>query len=194
MASLKHDSYPIIAFDTALDFEKFLQKSHDQLPGIWVKIAKKNTGVTTMTYDEGVLVGLCYGWIDSQAKRFDETYSLIKFTPRGAKSIWSQKNVSLVEQLIRQKKMRAPGLKKVEEAKADNRWERAYAGSKDAEIPADFIKEIKKDPQTYEFFLTLNRTNLNAIYFRLQTAVKKETRDKRLQTILKTLKERKKFY
>jgi uncharacterized protein YdeI (YjbR/CyaY-like superfamily) len=99
-----------------------------------------------------------------------------------------------VQQLIRQKKMRAPGLKKVEEAKADGRWERAYAGSKDAEIPADFIKEIKKYPQAYEFFQTLNRANLNAIYFKLQTAVKKETRDKRFQTILKTLKERKKFY
>ncbi len=194
MTSLKHDSYPIIAFDTALDFEKFLQKNHDQIPGIWVKIAKKNTGVTTMTYDEGVLIGLCFGWIDSQAKRFDEIYSLIKFTPRGPKSVWSQKNVSLVQQLIKQKKMRAPGLKKVEQAKADGRWERAYAGSKDAEIPADFINEIKKDPQAFAFFQTLNRANLNAIYFRLQTAVKKETRDKRLQTILKTLKEGKKFY
>lgn len=191
---LKHDSYPIISFPNSEEFEKYLQKNHDQIPGIWLKVAKKNTGVTTMTYDEGVLVALCYGWIDGQAKGFDEIYSLFKFTPRGSKSLWSKRNVGLVEDLIKAKKMRQPGLNKIEEAKADGRWERAYGGSNEATIPEDFLKELKKDKPAYDFFLTLNKANLFVIYYRLQTAAKPETRDRRMKVILETLKAGKKFH
>lgn len=191
---LKHDSYPIISFPNSAEFEKYLQKNHDQISGIWLKVAKKNTGVTTMTYDEGVLVALCYGWIDGQAKGFDEIYSLFKFTPRGNKSLWSKRNVGLVADLIKAKKMRQPGLNKIEEAKADGRWERAYGGSNEATIPEDFLKELKKDKQAYDFFLTLNKANLFVIYYRLQTAAKLETRDRRMKVIIETLKAGKKFH
>lgn len=190
----KHDSYPVISFDTPADFEKYLKEYHDKIPGIWLKIAKKNTGVTTITYDEALLIALCYGWIDGQARGFDKIYSLVKFTPRGPKSIWSQRNVGLVKQLIKTKKMRSPGLKKVAEAKADGRWERAYGGSKEVVMPADFIQELKKDPKAYDFFQTLNKSNLFAIYYRLQTAVKPETRERRKQVLIQMLKENKKIF
>lgn len=194
MKVLKHDSYPKISFDTPKDFEEFLKENHDKIPGIWMKIAKKNTGVTTVTYDEALEVALCYGWIDGQAARFDEIYTLIKFTPRGPRSLWSKRNVGIVERLIKEKRMRAPGLLKIEEAKKDGRWDRAYAGSSEAVIPEDFLKEIKKDKRAYEFYLTLNKTNLNVIYYRLQTAVKPETRQRRMEVILEKMKKGEKFY
>jgi uncharacterized protein YdeI (YjbR/CyaY-like superfamily) len=191
---LKHDSYPHLTIKTPGEFEDYLKDHYDKVPGIWLKIAKKGTGVTTVTYDEALLIALCYGWIDGQVHRIDETYFIQKFTPRTKKSPWSQRNVGLVKELIKSKKMRSPGLKAIAAAKADGRWEMAYGGSKDVVMPEDFLKELKKDKQAYEFYQTLNKTNLFSIYYRLQTAVKPETRDRRMKTIVESLKAGKKLY
>lgn len=190
---LKHDSYPTIAFATAKDLAGFLEKEHDKIPGIWLKLAKKNSGVESITHDEAIEVCLCFGWIDGQAAGLDDTYHLLKLTPRGPRSMWSQRNVGIVERLIKEKRMRPSGLQKVKEAKSGGRWDRAYGGSKEAVIPEDFLKELKKDKKAYEFYLTLNKTNLFSIYYRLQTAVKPETRDRRMKVILETLKAGKKL-
>lgn len=192
--TLKHDSYPLMAFSTAKDLEDFLEKKGDTISGIWLKLAKKNSEIVSITHDQAIEVALCFGWIDGQAASFDNEYHLLKLTPRGPKSIWSKRNVGIVDQLIKQKKMRPQGLQKVEEAKSDGRWERAYGGSKDAVVPEDLIEELKKDQKSYDFFLTLNKANIFAIYFRLQTATKPETREKRKQVILQMLKEGKKFH
>lgn len=190
----KHDSYPKIAFKDKGEFEAFLKENHEKVPGIWVKFAKKKSGVSGISYDEALEVALCYGWIDGQAASFDEIYSLVKFTPRGPRSIWSKRNIGIVEKLIKEKKMRTPGLLKIQEAKKDGRWERAYGGSADAVIPEDFLREVKKDKKACEFFQTLNKSNLFVIYYRLQTAAKPEARERRMIVILEMMKENKKFY
>lgn len=191
---MKHDSYPVLEFKTPDEFEEFIKIQHDKIPGIWMKFAKKGTGVTTITYDETLEIALCYGWIDGQIKGLNETYYLDKFTPRGPKSLWSKRNVEIVGRLIKEKKMRAPGLEKVNAAKKDGRWDAAYAGSEGAVIPEDFLKELKSDNKSYEFFQTLNKSELFAIYYRLQTAVKPETRKRRMDSILKKMKKGEKLH
>lgn len=191
---MKHDSYSKIIFDTPSDFEKYLKEYSDKIPGIWLKMAKKNSGVKTVTYDEALEVALCYGWIDGQAAGFDETYSMVKFTPRGSRSLWSKRNVGIAEDLIKQGKMKKGGLEEIEKAKKDGRWERAYLGSSEAEVPADFIKEIKRDEKSYTFFQTLNKQNLFAIYFRLQTAPNDKVKENRKKVILEKLKKQERFY
>lgn len=191
---MKHDSYPVLEFKTPDEFEEFIKIQHDKIPGIWMKFAKKGTGVTTITSDETLEIALCYGWIDGQIKGLNETYYLDKFTPRGPKSLWSKRNVEIVGRLIKEKKMRAPGLEKVNAAKKDGRWDAAYAGSEGAVIPEDFLKELKSDNKSYEFFQTLNKSELFAIYYRLQTAVKPETRKRRMDSILKKMKKGEKLH
>lgn len=185
---MKGDDYPVIGFKDSKEFEDYLEENGEREPGIWLKLAKKNSGVESITHDAAIEVVLCFGWIDGQAKGFDEKYHLLRLTPRGAKSTWSARNVGIVERLIKEGRMRKSGLEKVEAAKADGRWANAYGGSKDLVIPEDFLKEVKKDEKSYEFFQTLNKTNLFAIYFRLKTAVKPETRERRMKVILEMMK------
>lgn len=185
---MKGDDYPVIAFKKQAEFEEFLSKNSEKVPGIWLKFARKGSGLESITGGEALEVALCFGWIDGQAASFDETYYLNKYTPRGPRSLWSMRNVDIANRLIKEKRMRAGGLKKIEEAKKDGRWERAYGGTADSKIPEDFLNELKKDAKAYEFFLTLKKADLFAIYFRLHTAVKPETRERRKQAILELLR------
>lgn len=189
---MKHDSYPQILFETEEDFSKFL--SENSASGVWMKIAKKDSGVKSINYDQALEVALCYGWIDGQVNKLDGKFYLQKFTPRGPKSIWSQRNVGIAERLIKEGKMRKAGLLKIEEAKKDGRWENAYGGSKDLVIPEDFIKEVKKDKNVYAFYLTLNKSNLFAIYYRLHSAKRPETRERRMKMILEMMSKGEKLY
>jgi uncharacterized protein YdeI (YjbR/CyaY-like superfamily) len=191
---MKHDSYPVLEFKTPGEFEKFLKLQYDKIPGIWMKFAKKGAGIKTISYDETLEIALCYGWIDGQVKRFDETYYLDKFTPRGPKSLWSKRNVEIVGRLIKEKRMKTPGLEKINAAKEDGRWEAAYAGSDGAIIPEDFMRLLKKDKRAEEFFKTLKKSDLFAIYYRLHTAVKPETRERWMNLILEMMKKGEKFH
>lgn len=137
---------------------------------------------------------LCYGWIDSQVKKYDENSYLQKFTPRRTKSIWSQINTKRIERLIDAGLMMPYGMKVVEEAKKDGRWQSAYNSPSTAEIPADFLVLLNKNKIAKAFFETLNKTNIYVIVWRLQTAKKSETRDKRMKAIVAMLAEKKKFY
>ncbi len=183
----KLNTLSTIEFKTAETFETWLEKNHDNSSGLWIKIFKKGSGVKTISYAEALDVALCYGWIDSQKKSFDERAWLQKFSPRTSKSIWSKVNIGHVERLIKEGKMRPAGLKAVEKAKGDGRWEMAYNPPSKMTIPDDFLKELSKNKKGEEFFKGLNKTNLFSIGFRLQTAKKQETRDKRMKEIIEKL-------
>jgi uncharacterized protein YdeI (YjbR/CyaY-like superfamily) len=183
----KHDSYPIILFKTQDEFEEWLSKEHDKAPGVWLKFAKKGSGVTSTNYAESLDVALCYGWIDGQSKKFDDTFYLQKFTPRGKRSIWSKINKGHVARLIKDKRMQPAGMAAIEAAKKDGRWDLAYDSPKDMKIPKDFMSEVERDKKRLAFFNTLNKTNRYAIAWRLQTAKKPETRERRMQVLLSML-------
>lgn len=184
----------VMEFKTDADWRKWLDKNYALPEGIWLKIAKKDAGVTTVNYQEALRVALCYGWIDGLVNKLDEKYYIQKFTPRRPRSIWSKRNVGIVEELIAEGKMQSPGFKAIEEAKADGRWDAAYDSPGNMTVPEDFIEELKKHSRAYKFFLTLNKTNLFAIGFRLQTAKKPVTRNKRMNEIIEMLERSEKFY
>jgi uncharacterized protein YdeI (YjbR/CyaY-like superfamily) len=185
---------PVRHFITAHDLDVWLKEHHADPSGFWLKIAKKNKGVTSVTYAEAVQLALCYGWIDGQANTFDDQFYLVKYTPRRPKSIWSKRNVDFVENLIKEGKMQPSGLAQVEAAKADGRWEQAYDSPKDMTVPEDFIKELAKDPKALAFFESLNKTNKYAIAFRLHTAKKPETRERRMEKFLDMMKKGEKIF
>ena len=162
--------------------------------GIWLRIFKKHSGEKTITYDEALDEALCFGWIDGQKKTYDEKSWLQKFTPRRAKSIWSKRNEARVVLLIEEKRMQPPGLKEIETAKKDGRWDKAYDSPSQMEIPSDFLAILEKDQQAYEFFKKLNKANMYAIAWRLQTAKTLHTREKRMQVLLEMLKNRQKLH
>ncbi|MGV3509486.1 MAG: YdeI/OmpD-associated family protein [Sphingobacteriaceae bacterium] len=185
---------PIIEFKTAETFETWLIKNHDNSNGIWLKLFKKNSGIKSINYAEALDVALCYGWIDSQKRSHDEQAWLQRFCPRGAKSIWSKINIGHVERLINEGRMKPAGLKAIEKAKADGSWEKAYDSPSKMIIPEDFLKELSKNKKAEAFFMGLNKTNLFSIGFRLQTAKKQETREKRMKEIIEMLAKGEKFH
>lgn len=183
----KLNTLPTIAFKTAKTFETWLEKHHESSSGLWIKIFKKDSGKKTISYAEALDVALCFGWIDAQKQAFDKEAWLQKFCPRTAISSWSKVNIGHVERLINDAKMRPAGLKAIEKAKADGRWERAYDSPSKMTIPDDFLKELSKNKKAEAFFKTLNKTNLFHVGFRLQTAKKQETREKRMKQIIEKL-------
>jgi uncharacterized protein YdeI (YjbR/CyaY-like superfamily) len=185
---------PILHFTTPALWEAWLKKHHATEQAIWIKFAKKNSGGVSLSYDEALHVALCYGWIDGQIQKFDAQYWLTRFTPRRSKSIWSKRNCEIVTTLIAQGKMQPAGLEKIEAAKKDGRWDAAYDTSKNMVMPEDFLKALAKDKKAEAFFQTLSKANTYAIGWRLQTAKKPETREKRMQTILEMLAKGEKFH
>jgi uncharacterized protein YdeI (YjbR/CyaY-like superfamily) len=190
----KLNTIPIIELKTAGAFEAWLIKNHDNSNGLWLKIFKKDSGKKTISYAEALDIALCYGWIDGQKQAHSEQAWLQKFCPRSAKSIWSKINTGHVERLINEGKMRPAGLKAVEKAKADGRWEKAYDSPGKMTIPEDFLKELSKNKKAEVIFRGLNKTNLFSIGFRLQTAKKPETREKRMREIIEMLAKGEKFH
>ncbi|MBS1741170.1 MAG: YdeI/OmpD-associated family protein [Bacteroidetes bacterium] len=177
----------MIEFKTAEMFETWLEKNFDNSRGLWIKIFKKNSGKETISYAQALDVALCFGWIDGQKQSLDKQAWLQKFCPRTAKSIWSKVNIGHVERLIREGKMRKAGLTAVENAKEDGRWENAYDPPSKMTLPADFLNELSKNEKAMVSFNSLNKTNLFSIGFRLQTAKKQDTRDRRMKEIIEKL-------
>ena len=191
---MEKPEYEIMSFQKQEEFRKWLHKNHTNAPGIWIKLYKKATGIETVTHDTALDEALCYGWIDGQVKAGDDMYWLQKFTPRRKRSMWSKRNIEHIVRLTKEGKMQPAGLKEVEEAKADGRWEQAYDAPSEMKIPEDFMKELRKNKKALAFFETLNKSNTFAIGFRLQTAKKPETRERRMKVILDMLAEGKKFH
>jgi uncharacterized protein YdeI (YjbR/CyaY-like superfamily) len=188
------DSIPSIAFKTPKEWRDWLSENAQTSAGVWLSIAKKGSNEKTVTYAEALEEALCFGWIDGPKKSIDEHAWLQKFCPRGAKSIWSKVNIAHIERLTKAGKMEPDGLKAVAAAKADGRWEAAYDSSSKMTIPDDLISELHKNKKALEFYNTLNKANLFAIVFRLQTAKKPETRQKRMAFILDMLSKGQKFH
>ena len=169
MATIIPDPKRIKRFKTAADFERWLRANHDREPEIWLKIHKKSSGLPTVTAPEALDVALCWGWIDSQRKGFDERSFLQRYSPRGARSVWSQINRASVARLVKAGRMTPHGQRQVDRAKADGRWAAAYAPMRKASaatVPADLRAAIEADPRAKETFETLNRQNLFALAFR----------------------------
>ncbi len=185
---------PLLLFEAASDWETWLKENHGNSAGVRLQIAKKGSGHTSVTYAEALDVALCYGWIDGQKLPMDDKFFLQKFTPRRAKSVWSKVNTEKVEQLIKQGRMQPAGMKQIEMARADGRWDAAYASQKNMEIPEDFQAELNKNPEAKAFFDTLNKTNRFAIYFRITTAKKSETRRARIEKFIEMLTRHEKIY
>jgi len=179
-ASAARAGYPVLLLAARTNWVEWLQENHAAEPGVWMRFAKKAAPFETVTYAEALDVALCYGWIDGQLKKFDAHSYLLKFTPRGKKSIWSKVNVGHVERLITSGDMQPAGLAAVESAKRDGRWDRAYCSSSVSEVPEDLQHALELSPHAQAFFNTLKRDNRYAILFRIQTAVKAETRVRRI--------------
>jgi uncharacterized protein YdeI (YjbR/CyaY-like superfamily) len=184
----------IKSFKSASEFRVWLSKNHASSPGIWLRIYKKDSGKSTVTYSEALDHSLCYGWIDGQRDVHDEASFVQKFTPRRPKSGWSKLNTERAERLIKSGEMAPAGLIAIEAAKADGRWKAAYDSPARAKPPADFLEELNKDKKARAFFATLEKRNTYAILYRLQTAKTPETRDKRMKLILDMLAKGEKFH
>ena len=175
-------------------WKDWLASRHESSAGLWLKLAKKDSGIRSVTYEEALDVALCYGWIDGQKKGMDDKYWLQKFTPRGPKSIWSKINVEKAERLIASGKMQPSGLKAIAAAKADGRWARAYDSQKSISTPPDFQAALDRNKKAKTFFATLNSVNRYAFLFRIQTAKKSETRAKRIQQFVLMLEKSEKLH
>ena len=183
-----------MSFKSLRDFRTWLAKNHNRSEGIWLRIYKKDSGVATVTYAEALGQALCFGWIDGQKKPYDKQSWLQKFTPRRPKSGWSKNNTQHAERLMMSGKMAPAGLREVNAAKADGRWEAAYDSFGNAAVPDDFLKELAKNKKAKAFYESLNKTNLYSIAYRLQTAKKPETREKRMHMIIEMLARGEKFH
>jgi uncharacterized protein YdeI (YjbR/CyaY-like superfamily) len=177
----------IRGFKTRRDFAAWLEKNHKDSPALWVRIGKKGSGIKSITYAEGVNVALCYGWIDAQKLPENETAWLQRFMPRRPRSIWSKINREKALALIANGQMNEAGLVEIERAKKDGRWEAAYDSPSAASVPPDFESALERHPKAKAFFKTLSRTNSYAITWRIQTAKKPETRERRIRAFIKML-------
>lgn len=185
---------PIISFASFEEWEKWLAENHGSSSGIWIKFAKKGSGILSIIPQEALDVALCFGWIDGQRDKFDELYYLNKYTLRRPKSIWSKRNREHIARLTEEGRMQPSGLKEVATAKTDGRWEQAYDSPANMKMPEDFLKELSKNKKAEAFFNTLNKTNQYAIGWRLQTAKKPETRERRMKIILEMMANGEKFH
>jgi uncharacterized protein YdeI (YjbR/CyaY-like superfamily) len=160
--------------------------------GLWLKIAKKGSGIESVNYDQAVEVALCYGWIDGQVRKFNEDHYLQRFTPRRPRSKWSKVNRKKAMELIERGEMRAAGLREVERAKADGRWDAAYDSPRTATVPEDLLKELEKNEQARKFFYELDSRNRYAILYQIQDAKRPETRARRIAKYVAMLAEQQK--
>jgi uncharacterized protein YdeI (YjbR/CyaY-like superfamily) len=176
------------------EWESWLRANHACSNGIWLQIQKKGSAEKSPAYAEALDVALCYGWIDGQKNRHDESSWLQRFTPRRPRSNWSKKNTEHAERLIRTGKMKAAGRAEIIAAKKDGRWKAAYDSPSVANIPEDFLDALKRNKRAEAFFKSLNRSNLYAIAYRLQTAKTPETRKKLMEKILEMMAKGEKFH
>lgn len=183
-----------LAFATPIELRRWFARNHATVPELWIRLYKKDSGVATVTYAEALDEALCYGWIDAVKKSYDDDSWIQLFCPRSARSRWSKINVQHVERLTRARKMARPGLAAVSAAKQDGRWEAAYDSSATAEVPQELLAALKKSKKAHAFFRTLDRANLYAIKYRIQTSKKPETRERWVARIVEMLENGKVFH
>jgi uncharacterized protein YdeI (YjbR/CyaY-like superfamily) len=187
----EENALPIELFRSADAWAAWLEENHSTSTGVWLKIGKKSSGIITVTYDEALDVALCFGWIDGQRKALDEQHFLQKFTHRRKRSLWSKRNVEKVANLIGTGRMRPEGQAEIDAAQLDGRWQQAYAGPRTMEVPADFRTALESNPAALTFFETLNKSQRYSFLWRIETAKKAETRQRRIDQFVTLLAENK---
>jgi uncharacterized protein YdeI (YjbR/CyaY-like superfamily) len=185
---------PVLLFKTPAAWEAWLAKHGATAPGVWLRLAKKAAALKSVSYAEAVDVALCYGWIDSQKKSGDDCSSLQRFTPRGPRSPWSKINRAKALAFIKEGRMQPAGLAAIERARANGQWEKAYDAQSTAAVPADLAAALASKPKARAFFETLDSRNRYALLYRLQSAKKPETRQKRLSQFVAMLQQGEKIY
>jgi uncharacterized protein YdeI (YjbR/CyaY-like superfamily) len=188
------DGLPQIAFRSDAEWERWLEENHSEAAGVWIKVAKKGSGIESVHYPEVLDTALCFGWIDGRREALDDRFFLQRYQPRRPRSKWSQINREKAERLIAEGRMRPAGLAEVERARADGRWEAAYASPKNIAVPDDLRRELDARPRAKALFETLDSRNRYAILYRLEDAKKPETRARRLAGFLEMLEAGEKPY
>jgi uncharacterized protein YdeI (YjbR/CyaY-like superfamily) len=188
------DDYPVKTFKSASAFEAWLNKNYNKADGLWMKIAKANTGIKSITFPDALDIALCYGWIDGIRRALDKEYYVQKFTPRRNKSIWSVINKNKVAQLINEGRMKEGGFAAIEQAKKNGQWDRAYHSPANAQVPEDLQKALQKNKKARAFFEKLNSQNRFAILYRLQQVKRVETKKKKIDQYIKMLEDGKTIY
>jgi uncharacterized protein YdeI (YjbR/CyaY-like superfamily) len=183
------DELPILAFPDRAAWASWLSEQAESSPGVWLKIAKKASGIPTVTYAEALEEALCYGWIDGQKAPHDESYYRQRFTPRTKRSKWSQINRAKATSLIAQGRMKPAGRAQVDAAKQDGRWEAAYTPQSSQTIPEDFQRALEQNPKAHEFFKTLRGNRRYSFIYRIQDAKRPETRARRIEQFVAMLAE-----
>jgi uncharacterized protein YdeI (YjbR/CyaY-like superfamily) len=182
---------PVLFFATPADLEAWLDENGEESDGIWLKFAKRGSGIESVVYAEALDVVLCHGWIDGQTKRIDDDHYLQRFTPRRQRSKWSKRNRAKAEQLIAEGRMRRAGLREVERARQDGRWDEAYDSPSTAAVPEDFRRALEAKPAALEFFESLGSTKRYTFLYRINDAKRPETRTKRIAEYVELLEQRK---
>jgi len=181
----------VLAFRSAVEWEDWLDAEHERSAGVWLKIAKRNAAIPTVSYAEALDAALCFGWIDGQKRALDEDYWLQRFTPRKPGSRWSKINTEKAGALIAAGLMRQGGLREVELAKSDGRWDQAYSGQRTITVPDDLRAALDASPLAAEFFETISSVNRYAILYRIGTVKRPETRARKIAHYVQMLAERK---
>jgi uncharacterized protein YdeI (YjbR/CyaY-like superfamily) len=185
---------PVKLFKSREHWSLWLEKNHRRSAGLWLRLAKKDSGLQSVSYQEALGVALCYGWIDGQKRPESEQAWLQRFVPRSARSVWSKINREKALALIASGEMQAPGLQAIESAKKNGRWEAAYDSPSRATVPPDFQAALDAHPRAAAFFKTLNRANVYAILWRIQTVKKAETRARKIEQFIGMLEKKEKVH
>jgi uncharacterized protein YdeI (YjbR/CyaY-like superfamily) len=187
MKEIMHKDLPVVSFKNSTEFEVWLSQNSTQTTGFWLRFYKKNSGVETIKYPECVDVALCWGWIDGLTNKYDEKSWVIRYTPRGKKSIWSQVNVAKVERLIAENRMQPSGLVHVDAAKADGRWDKAYHGQSTMEVPPDFLIELAKFPEKHVIFEGYTKSQKYPVGFSLSQISDPVKRQNKIKNLIEKI-------
>jgi len=183
----EYNGQPVLPFACAEEFRTWLDANHETSTGLWIKFAKRDSGIPSVYYAQALDVALCYGWIDGQARSLDDSHYLQRFTPRTSRSRWSKINRTKVAALIEAGRMTPAGQQAIDAAKADGRWDAAYDSPRTATVPADLRAALDANPEAAAFFETLSSQNRFAILHRTTEAKRAETRAKRIATFVEML-------
>lgn len=188
-SSVSSESVPTLLFKDSNAWETWLQSHPDEKTGAWLKLSKKGASTPTPTYEQALDAALCYGWIDGQKKSHDDQHFLQRFTPRRKTSMWSKRNVDKVAGLVAAGRMQPAGQAEIDAAKADGRWERAYAGSSMIQVPEDFGAALARNKKAAKFFDALNKTQRYSFLWRIETTKRPETRQRKIVQFVELLAE-----
>ena len=185
---------PRLTFESQAEWETWLRRNGTSSSGAWLRLAKKSAGQSTLSYAEAVESALCFGWIDGQKRAESERYWLQRFTPRAANSLWSKINKEKAQALIASGRMRPAGMREIDRAKQDGRWDAAYASARNSTVPDDLRRALAANPKANKFFATLNSRNRYAILFRIQNVKTPQTRARKIAQFVEMLSNGETFY